>query len=328
MSEANGRIELERRVDSITVGRRHHREVGDLKPLTDSIQQIGLLQPVTITPEGVLICGYRRLTAVKRLGWSTLRVWVRSGLSDELSQLLAQHGENATHKPLAALEAAALYKEMKTLLTEDAARRKRDAQFGATRDETAGHAGGPDSGPPQHAPGKVSRQAALMVTQTASHARLEQICEMERIAAGHDQPPDIRQLAEDEVELIRNGGAVDPSYQRVKAAVRLAALRHPAQADDDLDTLVSQALARAKEDRARRIKENRARRAAAAENAKRSLRSFGLMWAELDGWSKHYDAAEVARDLKEDDWALFLRVLDETKVFAESVSLAREYSPT
>jgi hypothetical protein len=34
--------------------------------------------------------------------------------------------------------------------------------------------------------------------------------------------------------------------------------------------------------------------------------------------------AKIAREVKPDDWALFLRVLDETKAFADAINLARE----
>ena len=95
-----GHIELERSVSSIVVGERHRRDSGDLTPLMDSMKRVGLLQPVTITPDGYLICGYRRLEAAKQLGWNTLRVWVRSGISDELTRLLAERDENTTHMPL------------------------------------------------------------------------------------------------------------------------------------------------------------------------------------------------------------------------------------
>ena len=111
-----GHIELERSVASIVVGERHRRDAGDLTPLMDSMKRVGLLQPVTITPDGYLICGYRRLEAAKTLGWNTLRVWVRSGISDELTRLLAERDENTTHKPLAPLEAAKLYEELLVLV--------------------------------------------------------------------------------------------------------------------------------------------------------------------------------------------------------------------
>ncbi|GAB2761783.1 hypothetical protein GCM10027020_12590 [Nocardioides salsibiostraticola] len=324
-----GHIELERQVDSIHVGVRHRTELGDLRPLMDSIGRLGLLQPVTITPDGVLICGRRRLEAVKRMGWNSLRVWVRTGLSDHITQLLAQQDENATHKPLAPLEAAALFREMRVLLAEDASRRQKATQFGADSDITAAQTGdGESPSPHPKGMGEVRRQAATLITQKDSHQQLERISEIERVAADRGRPAYLRQIAEDELEAIRNGGGVDPSFQRLKAAMELAPLRTSPADEEEVVVQATQTLARARADHARQVKENRAKRASAAASAKRSMRSFTLMWAELDGWSKHYDTSEIAGELKVDDWELFLRVLDETKSFAESVDLARESSDT
>ena len=64
---------------------------------------------------------------------------------------------------------------------------------------------------------------------------------------------------------------------------------------------------------------------ARAATTKRSSRSFVLEWTEVDGWSKEYDVEQIAREVKTDDWALFLCALDETKAFAEAVNVAREY---
>ena len=64
-------------------------------------------------------------------------------------------------------------------------------------------------------------------------------------------------------------------------------------------------------------------RESAAANTKRSTRSFALKWAELAGWSQKYDPAQIAREIKTEDWALFLRVIEETKAFADAVDLAR-----
>lgn len=343
-----GHIELERRVASIIVGERHRRDPGDLTPLIDSLKRIGLLQPVTISPDGYLICGYRRLEAAKWLGWRTLRVWVRSGISDELTRLLAERDENLTHKPLAADEAAKLYQELLGLVKEDAARRQRATQFGRHTNDCAGNStgqsgpadsAGPQTGPqtrPQTRPptgplGDARRRAAEMVTGKASYARLEQIIEIERIAADKSLSVDLRKVAEAELEGIRNGTAVDPGYQRVKAALRVAALTDPADetyVDSDMDAMTDEVLAQSRSDRTRRIKENRAARAAAAANARRSTRSFVLTWAELDGWTTRYDVEQIAGEVKPDDWAQFMRVLDESKAFAEAVTLARELPST
>ena len=50
-----GHVELDRSVSTIVVGERHRRDPGDLTPLMDSMKRVGLLQPVTITPDGHLI---------------------------------------------------------------------------------------------------------------------------------------------------------------------------------------------------------------------------------------------------------------------------------
>ena len=322
-----GHVELDRTITGIVVGERHRRDAGDLTQLMDSMKRVGLLQPVTITPDGYLICGYRRLEAAKQLGWSTLRVWVRSGISDELTRLLAERDENTTHKPLAADEAAKLYAELRVLIDEDAARRMRSTQFGHENEEPAGQSGHAESAWPQGGLGSARRRAAEMVTGKASYARLEQILEMERIAANRELPKDLRQIAEDELAAIRNGGAVDPGYQKVKAAQRIAELMKSGDGegvDEDLD----EALELAKAERRRRIKENRKRREAEAANRKRSTRSFAFKWAEMDGWSKKYDVEQIASEITPDDWALFLRVIDETQAFAEAVNLAREAGGT
>jgi ParB family chromosome partitioning protein len=326
MSDATGHIELERSVDSIMVGVRHRTDLGDLGPLMRSIERLGLLQPVTITTDGVLICGRRRLEAVKRLGWRTLRVWVRSGLSDHLTRLLAQQDENALHKPLSPVEAASLYRELKKVMAEDAARRQEATRFGAEGD-SGGMNGAADSAGPERGFGDARRQAADLVTQNASYTRLEQISAIERIAADQTQPTKIRQLAESELERIRDGGAVDPSYQRVRAAIQLLAhdsgdSESPAD-PEDLESLAAEALARAKEERARRVRENRQKRAAGADQVRRSVRSFVLTWSDLQGWTKHYDATEVGQQLSDDDWAMFEGVLEETCAFAEAARRAR-----
>ncbi|WP_262852275.1 ParB N-terminal domain-containing protein [Mumia quercus] len=233
-----GHVELDRTITAIVVGERHRRDAGDLTQLMDSMKRVGLLQPVTITPDGYLICGYRRLEAAKQLGWSTLRVWVRSGISDELTRLLAERDENTTHKPLAAEEAAKLYAELRVLIDEDAARRMRSTQFGHENEEPAGQPGHAESAWPQGGLGSARRRAAEMVTGKASYARLEQILEMERIAANRGLPKDLRKIAEGELAAIRNGGAVDPGYQKVKAAHRMAELMKSGDGDgvdEDLD---------------------------------------------------------------------------------------------
>ena len=256
-----------------------------------------------------------------------MRIWVRSGLSDELTRLLAQQDENALHKPLSTFEAAALYRELKKVMAEDAARRQEATRFGAGED-SGGMNGAADSAGPQRGLGDARRQAANLVTQNASYTRLEQISAIERIAADKTQPTKIRQLAESELARVREGGAVDPSYQRVRAAIQHLAQEPDASAPPtepgELESLAAEALARAKQEHARRVRQNRTTRAAGADQIRRTIRSFILTWSDLQGWTTHYDATEVGQRLSDDDWAMFEGVLHETSVFAEAARRARK----
>ena len=141
-----GSIQLDRTVESILVGTRHRADLGDIDALAASIDRDGLLQPLTITIDGVLVCGARRLAAIKKLGWRTVNVWVRSGLSDRLGQLLAEQDDNMLHKPYTQLEAAGLYREIKQVMAEDAARRKSATQFSS--ENQPGSDGGANFAPP------------------------------------------------------------------------------------------------------------------------------------------------------------------------------------
>ncbi|MGO1316834.1 MAG: ParB N-terminal domain-containing protein, partial [Cellulomonadaceae bacterium] len=159
MCDDEGFLKLDQSVESIVVGVRHRKDLGDLDLLIDSIRDRGLLQPITITPDGVLICGLRRLEAVKQLGWHTVNVWVRR-VSEGAHRMLAEQDENAVRKPFTSLEAAELYREIKAELEIEAARRQAATQFGAPATSgDGGVSGGPDSGPPLLAAGRSSRQA-------------------------------------------------------------------------------------------------------------------------------------------------------------------------
>ena len=343
MPELGGHIELDRSVDSIVVGVRHRKQLGDLVPLMTSIQERGLLQPITITPDGALVCGYRRLEAVKQLGWRTVKVWVRSGISDNLSRLLSQQDENALRKPLTPTEESALFEELKALLAEDAARRQHESRFGATPtvgaafgpslslssgESLEAESGGADSAPPAGATGRARDQAAKILTGKASHQRLEQVTAIKRIATDESLPAVVRELASDELRRVDDGSDVAPAFHRVKAAVELAGreVSGAPPSRDELAALAAEALARIKQERARGGGRIRSPRPDVGPS-RRSLRAFILTWGDLDGWSQHYAAADVGQQLSERDWAMFERVLAETQAFYDAARHARQHHP-
>jgi ParB-like chromosome segregation protein Spo0J len=62
---ANHAMLKELKIDSIKVGQRHRRDMGDLTTLADSIRQEGLLQPIGVTDRLELVYGERRIRAVR-----------------------------------------------------------------------------------------------------------------------------------------------------------------------------------------------------------------------------------------------------------------------
>ena len=315
-----GHIELERQIDSITVGVRHRKDPGELTALMKSIEEVGLLQPVTVTPDGVLICGWRRLEALRRLGRRTLSVWVRSGISDQLSHLLAQQDENEQRKPLSPVETARLYAEIKMLEKEEGLRRMAATQFGgAGRD---GEASG--SGESPEPCGDSRTRAAQKLTGKDGWQRLEQTNWIESIAQDESLGESVREFAANMLSEIDRGAPVSPAYKRVKAAVELASNPPPpTQAEqDEVTRLGAEALKRVQEEEnAKRLRalRNKAKRAP----RHRSPRSFTLMWSELEGWTELYDVDELARALKDDEWARFERVVSETVALRDELRTAR-----
>ena len=62
--------------DAIRVERddRQRRELVDIDSLADSIRRLGLINPVVVTRDNVLVAGERRLTAIRQLGWTHVTV--------------------------------------------------------------------------------------------------------------------------------------------------------------------------------------------------------------------------------------------------------------
>lgn len=226
-----GYLVLEHAVDEITITRTVRTELGDLTNLTASIQRLGLLCPIVITVDGVLISGRRRLEVMRRLGHSTVPVWVAAGISDELRTLLAIQDDNLLHKDLTATEKAALYTEYKALLAEENARRQAATRFGATPlvDETdidsesavaaTQHGdgidgdGGWESQPPSKRKSRV--QAAHAVTGRDSSQQLEQVLTLQRLATSQDEDARVRQAAAEAVVEINADGKVHGRYLHV-----------------------------------------------------------------------------------------------------------------
>ncbi|MGV1005516.1 MAG: ParB N-terminal domain-containing protein [Candidatus Nanopelagicales bacterium] len=346
----SGHIELERAVDSIWAGRRHREDFGDLDALVASIGRDGLLQPITITPDGMLICGARRLAAIRRLGWKTVNVWVRSGISTTLGLLLAEQDDNLLHKPLTRTEEATLYAELKALMAEDAAGRQEASRFTSKQEKPRSDGAATVAAP---SAGDTRKQAALIVSGRNAYTSLERINELQQIVDDQGQSVEVRARAKAELNGIDEGGSITGAQQRIHAAqalaeletlandasqpagiretaasgaARLRELENTARAAD-LERLAQMALERAKAATKKRPSQRAdATRLRAVEDELRTLlpvRSFVYLWDELAEWADRYDPAVIGVALTSEQWDRFEATLAATIAFADAARTAR-----
>src|SRR6267154_3227927 len=107
-------------IDQIQVGFRYRKDLGDLGTLAQSIEVVGLLHPVVVTPEGRLIAGQRRLEACRSLGWSDVPVTV----VDLYQAARGEAHENFIRKDLLPSEIVALKRAIEPLERRDARERQ------------------------------------------------------------------------------------------------------------------------------------------------------------------------------------------------------------
>lgn len=99
-------------IDKIIVKERK-RSNGNIEELAESIKEIGLLNPITLNKDMVLIAGFHRLQACKQLDWKDIPVTIID--TDNLTAELAEIDENLIRTSLTALENAEQLKRRKEI---------------------------------------------------------------------------------------------------------------------------------------------------------------------------------------------------------------------
>jgi ParB family chromosome partitioning protein len=109
-------------LDKIRIGRRYRREMGDIGALAASMDALGLLQPIVVTPSGMLIAGERRLRAALLLGWTHISISV----VDIDAIVRGEFAENAHRKDFTLSETVAIKRALEPI--ERAAAKKRQGE--------------------------------------------------------------------------------------------------------------------------------------------------------------------------------------------------------
>ena len=110
------------RIEDVTVKYRVRTELGDLKPLMESLRRHGQLNPITISRENELIAGHRRYLAARELGWQHIEAYVVEK-SSEVEKLQLELEENVHRKDFTPEELLEGYRRLERLLHPSLLRR-------------------------------------------------------------------------------------------------------------------------------------------------------------------------------------------------------------
>jgi N6-adenosine-specific RNA methylase IME4 len=100
-------------IDAISFPLHRKRTLGDVTGLAKSINELGLLHPITVTPSGTLVSGRHRVEACRLLKWNVIPAVVVT--LNELHLELVEIDENLIRNELTALERAEHLKRRKDL---------------------------------------------------------------------------------------------------------------------------------------------------------------------------------------------------------------------
>ncbi len=101
-------------VDSVVIRERVRHDLGDLKPLMESMRRHGQLNPITLTRDNELIAGHRRLLAARTLAWQYIDATIVDRHS-EVEKLTLELEENVHRKDFSPEELLAGYRRLERL---------------------------------------------------------------------------------------------------------------------------------------------------------------------------------------------------------------------
>lgn len=139
-------------VEAIEIGERRRKDMGDIRGLATSIEDVGLLHPIVVTPHPTvervrLVAGQRRLAAMRLLGWTEIPVHV----VDIADIAAGELQENTVRKDFLPSEMVAIYEAVKEFETAKATERRQATQ--AKPGQQVGQTvGGGNFPPPKNGP--------------------------------------------------------------------------------------------------------------------------------------------------------------------------------
>jgi len=81
-------------IELIKINDRIRLQPGDLTSLKESIEKVGLLNPVIVNEDYELVAGFRRVEACRQLGWTEIEATIIDTLSNAVKELDIEYHEN------------------------------------------------------------------------------------------------------------------------------------------------------------------------------------------------------------------------------------------
>lgn len=197
-------MSAELRIDAIVSEGRHRTDLGDIRALAESIDAIGLIHPVVVTPECRLVAGGRRLAAAKSLGWDSIPVTVIHTLADATDALMAERDENTCRKDFTPTEAAAIRASVAEAIKPLA----EESQKSGLVQNRGGNF------PPREPVGKT-RDVAAQGTGYSGKT-LDKVDKTRALAEDTTQPEPVRDTAREALDEMDRTGNVDKPYRKAQ----------------------------------------------------------------------------------------------------------------
>ena len=208
-------------LSKIIVNGRHRKDMGDLAALASSIDEVGLLHPLVVTPENHLVAGQRRLEALKTMGRKRAPVHVVAGLDEALLLLGAERDENTCRKDFTLSEVVAMEDSLRPLqeIKTKEEHCKKSSEGGKEGGKKAGR-GRPIEGrkilpTPKRKQDEKGRTAAK-TAEAVGHSRITMARARQIVEAASADPQTFAPLVE-EMDRI---GKVNGAYEKMKRIQR------------------------------------------------------------------------------------------------------------
>lgn len=203
-------------IESVQVVGRHRKDLGNLLTLAASIADVDLINPITLTRDGRLVAGQRRLEACRWLGWDTIPARFIDNLDDAAKLLRAERDENTERKEMLPSEKASLGAALEEIERASALERQRQAGREHGRGIAPSSQEGSYSADDLDSETKAVVGEALGMGRTAYYA----LASVHKLMTDEAAPADERALAKQTMEALDSGAGLQPTVNKMRGALR------------------------------------------------------------------------------------------------------------